>query len=509
MLESTKNQTIAILPEQSLQAQALTLFDKTTDVHQLPRKARRWLARAAAYYALAQTSDASRKERVARDTVLAEPIPKLSSEEQCVVASTVAFQRDKPRYHRETVFLRLSNKNQNIAMRLAAILQLARHFDESKPHHMEYEIIGKQTIITLAGKITKKQLEKINVDHWANTIGPIDLRLAEKNALADAQSNGMASIETPSLITIDLPSRLPDQLSGDEPFGEGARRVLRRIFEKMLAREEGVRTSDEDPEDVHQMRVATRKLRAALQIVEPVFEPQLIRQYRRDLRRVAQDLGAVRDYDVFLMDVQGVQQTLPEEEQVQLQTFVSAITEERLKRRTGLLEDLQTKRYNRFKQLFATFLTEPGAGVLTSSETGVPPRIRDMAGSMIWRRYEQWRAFEVLLDNGREETLHDARIAGKRLRYTIEFFADALGPRVNQVLEPLIALQDNLGNIQDGAVFQEHIRDLGLAKDAGAQTYLKARLASHDAHLAEYPALWAKVASATYRRNLFGLIVKM
>ncbi|MEM8533519.1 MAG: CHAD domain-containing protein, partial [Chloroflexota bacterium] len=324
-----------------------------------------------------------------------------------------------------------------------------------------------------------------------------------------AQGNGMASIETSSLITIDLPSRLPDQLSGDEPFGEGARRVLRRIFEKMLAREEGVRTSDEDPEDVHQMRVATRKLRAALQIVEPVFEPQFIRQYRRDLRRVAQDLGAVRDYDVFLMDVQGVQQTLPEGEQTQLQTFVSAITEERLKRRVGLLEDLQTKRYNRFKQLFATFLTEPGAGVLTSSETGVPPRIRDMAGSMIWRRYEQWRAFEVLLDNGREETLHDARIAGKRLRYTIEFFADALGPRVNQVLEPLIALQDNLGNIQDGAVFQEHIRDLGLAKDAGAQTYLKARLASHDSHLAEYPALWAKVASATYRRNLFGLIVKM
>ncbi|MEM8533495.1 MAG: CHAD domain-containing protein, partial [Chloroflexota bacterium] len=258
MLESTENQTIAILPEQSLQAQALTLFDKTADVHQLPRKARRWLARAAAYYALAQTSDAPRKERVARDTVLAEPIPKLSLEEQCIVASTVAFQRDKPRYHRETVFLRLSNKNQNISMRLAAILQLARHFDESKTHHVEYEIIGKQTIITLTGKITKKQLEKMNVDHWANTIGPIDLRLAAKNALTDAQGNGMASIETSSLITIDLPSRLPDQLSGDEPFGEGARRVLRRIFEKMLAREEGVRTSDEDPEDVHQMRVATR-----------------------------------------------------------------------------------------------------------------------------------------------------------------------------------------------------------------------------------------------------------
>lgn len=509
MLESTKHKTVVLLPEQSLQAKALTLFDETIDGHQLPRKSRRWLAYAAAYYALAQISDVPRKERVARDIVLAEPIPHLAAEEQCVIASVVAFQRDKPRAHRETVFLRLSNKNQNVAMRLAAILQLARHLDEIKPQRVEYEIIGKQTIITIGGKISKKQLETINMTHWEKIIGPIEVRLAEKDVLADAQSNGMSSIEASALISIGLPSHLPDQLYGDEPFGEGARRVLRRIFEKMLAREEGVRTSDEDPEDVHQMRVATRKLRAALQIVEPVFEQKLIRQYRRDLRRVAQDLGAVRDYDVFLMDVQAFQQTLPEDEQSQVQIFLSAITEERLKRRSGLLEDLETKRYNRFKQLFANFLTEPGAGVITATETGIAPRIRDMAGSMIWRRYEQLRAFEVLLDNGREETLHDARIAGKRFRYTIEFFADALGPRVEQVLEPLIALQENLGNIQDGAVFQNHVQELGLAKDAGVQAYLAARSTSNDTYLAEFPTLWGKVASATYRRNLFGLIVKM
>src|SRR5215212_5482664 len=48
-------------------------------------------------------------------------------------------------------------------------------------------------------------------------------------------------------------------------------------------------------EDVHQMRVATRRLRASLQVVEGVYDPKLIRRYRRGLRQIAESLGAVRD----------------------------------------------------------------------------------------------------------------------------------------------------------------------------------------------------------------------
>ena len=73
-------------------------------------------------------------------------------------------------------------------------------------------------------------------------------------------------------------------------MAEAARRTLRRFFDKLLAREDAV-LKDEDSEDVHQMRVATRRLRAALQILEGVYEPELIRRYRKGLRRIAAALA--------------------------------------------------------------------------------------------------------------------------------------------------------------------------------------------------------------------------
>jgi hypothetical protein len=54
-----------------------------------------------------------------------------------------------------------------------------------------------------------------------------------------------------------------------------------------------------------------------------------------------------------------------------------------------------------------------------------------------------------------------------------------------------------------------HIAALGLADDPGAQAYLTARAAERDIDLAKLPRLWEKVASATYRRRLFELIVKL
>ena len=62
---------------------------------------------------------------------------------------------------------------------------------------------------------------------------------------------------------------------------------------------------------------------------------------------------------------------------------------------------------------------------------------------------EQWRAYETILPGAADEMLHQARIAGKRMRYTLEFFADALGRNVEQVLAPLIDLQECLGALQD------------------------------------------------------------
>jgi len=164
--------------------------------------------------------------------------------------------------------------------------------------------------------------------------------------------------------------------------------------------------------------------------------------------------------------------------------------------------------YSKLKQAFALFLTTPCADTV-ASESGLTPRVRDFVGSAIWQRYEQWRAYETILPGAADETLHQARIAGKRMRYTLEFFAEALGPNVNQVLARLVDLQECLGALQDVVTARAHVAALGLADDRGAQDYLAARDAEHAAYLVDLPRKWEKVASASYRRRLFELIVKL
>jgi len=74
--------------------------------------------------------------------------------------------------------------------------------------------------------------------------------------------------------------------------------VLRRRFSEFLAFEGGTALG-EDPEQLHQMRVSTRRARAALRVFDSVLPASLL-EARDELPWVAQALGAVRDMDVLL-----------------------------------------------------------------------------------------------------------------------------------------------------------------------------------------------------------------
>ena len=484
-------------------ASAITLFDGVAT--RLPAHARHMLELAATYHAAARARGDERTDRAGRDMALAAPIDGLSADEQAIVASAVAFQREKLRPNREPAFLRLGEKDQRTALRLAAILRVAGAIEARSAGLLL--VHGEENAVTLiiGGEQATKAIADVEeqAQLWRDSIGALTVRAAEPGEIVAESHPATNGVASPNGL-----KTLLGQPIGDEPIAEAARRTLRRFFDKLLAREEAV-IKDEDIEDVHQMRVATRRLRASLQVVTGVYDPELIRRYRRGLRRIAESLGAVRDGDVFLEHVTNYYAALPEADRAQLDPLIAAVSAERAQAREQLLADLQAKRYHKLKRDFAAFLTTPGAGTLDSPEPGIVERVRDFAGSAIWRRYELWRAYEVVLPNAESETLHQARIAGKRFRYTLEFFADALGPHVEQALTPLIALQENLGALQDGVTARAHIAALGLADDPGTQDYLAAREQDRDALLAELPRLWEKVASATYRRRLFEMIVKL
>jgi inorganic triphosphatase YgiF len=478
---------------------ALTILDRaapaTEPVH------RRLLGLAAACYDAAWSSGVEGRERAARDMLLSVRIDDLDAEQQALAAALAGMTRPRVRPQRDPAFIRLSDSDQNVALRLGAILRLAVALAEHGVANLTVAHTNGSVALTLATE-NDNVLEEVAArgDLWRERIGPITFARQEHDTLPPLPIEPL----DPAYATLIL----TDGLQGGEPIAEGARRILRRTFERLLARLDAVE-KDEDPEDVHDARVATRRLRASLQIVEGVFDTDLLRKLRRGLRQIARSLGAVRDYDVFLESVCAFRDRLPEERRTIMTPLIDAIGAARAPARERMLADLTSKRFERFLCQFAVFLTTPGAGVVDQSETGAPTRVRDFAGSAIWRRYEQWRAFDAVLDGAPDEVRHMARIAGKRLRYTLEFFADALGPNVNQALEPLMDLQETLGKLQDAVVARDHIRTLGLTDDAGAQEYLAALDMEHDQLLASFPRLWAKVDSATYRRRLFEMIIRL
>ena len=88
-------------------------------------------------------------------------------------------------------------------------------------------------------------------------------------------------------------------LHADDPWSEAGRKVLGFHLARMLARVPGV-IAGEDAEDVHAMRVAARRMRAAWRVFGDGFERSEVRRYRGELRDIGASLGAVRDLDVLI-----------------------------------------------------------------------------------------------------------------------------------------------------------------------------------------------------------------
>ncbi|NTU86070.1 MAG: CHAD domain-containing protein, partial [Chloroflexales bacterium] len=421
----------------------------------------------------------------------------------------VAFQRARLRRRREPAFLWLPPSAKAAALRLSALLMLADALGDLPASALQLTCEGPATTIRVAHLPAALAEGAAPIERWQKAIGPLRIELTSPPDFETVPD---------TIVPWTLPAPwaavvVPLRLDAAEPLAEGVRRILRHQLERLLAREAAVR-SGEDAEDVHQLRVATRRLRASLQVVASCFEPQIIRHFRRGLRAVATALGAVRDRDVFREHLAHYQESLPAPARDELASLLAAVEQDYVGARQTMLASLETARYTRFKHAFAAFLTTPGAGVARLPETGVPLRVQDLAGSLLWRRYEALRAFGPVLLTDSEEVQHQARIVGKRLRYTIECFAEAITPRISgasgapavALLEPLASLQEALGALQDEVAARAYLAELHLADDPGAQAYLAHRRAERAAHLAALPACWAQVVGAPYRRQLLEVL---
>ena len=239
-------------------------------------------------------------------------------------------------------------------------------------------------------------------------------------------------------------------VAADDPIAEAGRKVLRFHLARMLAAEAGTR-SGENLEDLHKMRVATRRMRAAWRVFGDGFRRGRVRRSVGGLRTLAGHLGSVRDLDVLIDLLEAYAAGLNPAERDALRPLVDAWRAERDRARTALLRYLDSAAYRKFVEEQLAFVEDVGRDVIPAGPTD-PRRVRDTAPSRLWTAYEGVRAYDAVLRWADLATIHQLRIAGKRLRYAVEFFREPLGPDVALLIERVTALQDHLGLLHDADV---------------------------------------------------------
>lgn len=248
-------------------------------------------------------------------------------------------------------------------------------------------------------------------------------------------------------------------------MAELCRSVWRQQLAVMVMNEAGVRLSD-DIEYVHDMRVATRRARAAARLYADFFQRKAIRSFGKRLRTTGRLLGAVRDLDVALARMDAHQREGAGEDDDGLRRVGEEWRKRRAQAHSALLEWLDSRKYRRFIAEFADFCQTAGSGVKSfASKRGKAPKshqVRHVIPSMLMSRYEAVRAFEMIFETGEHvpvETLHALRIECKYLRYHLEFASALLGAEGGELIETLRQLQEHLGQLNDAAVSNVMLAD--------------------------------------------------
>jgi len=232
----------------------------------------------------------------------------------------------------------------------------------------------------------------------------------------------------------------------DEPEGtasDAAREILRErvaYVQRMLPL--AAHEYRRDPEHVHQLRVGCRRAGAACQAFRPLLtgKTKRLRKWLQKIRRAA---GPARDVDVLLTRIKT--ETGPGQEYV-----VARLKQQRANAQQGLLEIAKSVEAGRLDHRLEQCL----AGIEHKSLKKGTPRF-DTFAQLALRSASQKMFRLAGLEQPTVEQLHELRIAGKHLRYSIELFHGAFPPALREEVYPMIEkIQSRLGRLNDHATAQ-------------------------------------------------------
>jgi len=302
-----------------------------------------------------------------------------------------------------------------------------------------------------------------------------------------------------------------DTIAASDSVAVAVRKVVAAQLARLRAADPGTRLG-RDSEPLHEQRVATRRLRAAIRTFAAGMPPRLRETLRGELRWIAQELGAVRDLDVQIANLDWHARHLEPSAQSHLNAFRQHLQDERAARRAALIATLDSRRYFQLLGALERFAASPP-----------PRRPRGDAAQPVAARGRRAvkRAVRRLLQHGdaigelpKADDLHALRIRAKRVRYLLEALKPISGAAGRKLGRQLVRLQDVLGRFNDAMVAATFVRKYRDSQSAPADDPVRRTLtALADAELrragvaqSEFARAWrrftAKVTLRQYRALL-------
>ncbi len=304
-----------------------------------------------------------------------------------------------------------------------------------------------------------------------------------------------------------------EPVQGDDDMAEAGRKILLKQFITMLQHEAGSKTG-EDIEDVHDMRVAIRRMRSTFSLLESYYKPKAIQNHLKGLRKTARVLGSVRDLDVLITNMTEFQATLDEDNAKAFQSFIDTLDEQRTLARHDLVRYLNKGEYQRFITHFSQFLLHKGSGARSVETDGIQTnQVRFILPTLLYSHLGQVRAYDDVIADADAPTLHALRIEFKRLRYIVALFSEVLGTSINDFVKEIKVVQDHLGRMNDIDTAQIYLQDVIKHADENTAILLTSYLGNLEVELGELRGqvdrIWKRFNTRTVQKQLANAIAAL
>jgi CHAD domain-containing protein len=256
-----------------------------------------------------------------------------------------------------------------------------------------------------------------------------------------------------------------------------------RQRDSLLRHDVGARIAS-DPESLHQVRVAARRVRAFLGVAQDLVDTEWATEINDGMRSVGRASNEARDLDVLLDKLRAEIRSVDLRDRPAAEALIERLENDRRKLQRALLDELDSDRYQRMLER----LSQPAVAV-----NGTPKRtLEKLAGRELNRLVARVKR---LGKRPSDDALHSLRIRVKRLRYAGELAGATSSKPARRIIDAATQMQDLLGAHQDAVAAAEHLRTVGYAFDRTGIAFVAGQLAERErvtqgAIHDRFPAAW-------------------